>query len=136
MALLRGLLVCSLLLLSCICKEALGTRLLGGREDVSPREPGVATALQFAMNEYNRGSNDMYSSRVSEVVEAQKQIVSGIKYYFTVKIGRTVCRKGATDLENCAFYNAPKPAQTTTCIFEVYNIPWRNIISLEKSSCA
>lgn len=35
------------------------------------------------------------------------QIVSGIKYYFTVKIGRTVCRKGASDLENCAFHNAP-----------------------------
>uniref|UniRef100_T1DNC4 Cystatin-like protein n=1 Tax=Crotalus horridus TaxID=35024 RepID=T1DNC4_CROHD len=136
MALLRGFLVCSLLLLSCICKEALGTRLLGGRENASPEEPGVAKALQFAMNEYNRGSNDMYSSRVSEVVEAQKQIVSGIKYYFTVKIGRTVCRKGATDLENCAFHNAPKLAQTMTCTFEVYNIPWRNFISLEKSSCA
>uniref|UniRef100_A0A0K8S1H3 Cystatin-like protein n=1 Tax=Crotalus horridus TaxID=35024 RepID=A0A0K8S1H3_CROHD len=136
MALLRGFLVCSLLLLSCICKEALGTRLLGGRENASPEEPGVAKALQFAMNEYNRGSNDMYSSRVSEVVEAQKQIVSGIKYYFTVKIGRTVCRKGAIDLENCAFHNAPKLAQTMTCTFEVYNIPWRNFISLEKSSCA
>ncbi|KAK9403676.1 cystatin-2-like [Crotalus adamanteus] len=135
MALLRGFLVCSLLLLSCICKEALGTRLLGGLENASPEEPGVARALQFAMNEYNRGSNDMYSSRVSEVVEAQKQIVSGIKYYFTVKIGRTVCRKGATDLENCAFHNAPKLAQTMTCTFEVYNIPWRNFISLEKSSC-
>ncbi|XP_015682709.1 cystatin-2 [Protobothrops mucrosquamatus] len=137
MALLRGLLVCSLLLLSCICKEALGTRLPGGREDASLEEPGVRKALQFAVNEYNRGSNDMYSSRVSEVVEVQKQIVRGIKYYFAVKIGRTVCRKGATtDHENCAFHTTPKPAQTMTCTFEVYSIPWRNIISLEKSSCA
>uniref|UniRef100_A0A182C5U0 Cystatin n=1 Tax=Phalotris mertensi TaxID=1260334 RepID=A0A182C5U0_9SAUR len=135
MASLRGLLVCGFLLLSCVCKQALGTRLLGGLEDASPEEPGVRSALQFAMNQYNRGSNDMYHSRVSEVVQARKQIVSGIKYYFTVKIGRTVCRKGASDLENCAFHNTPKLAQTMTCTFEVYNIPWRNIISLEKSSC-
>lgn len=40
------------------------------------------------------------------------QIVSGIKYYFAVKIGRTVCRKGATtDHENCAFHTTPKLAQ-------------------------
>lgn len=74
MAFLRGLLVCSVLLLSCICNQALGSRLLGGREDASPEEPGVREALQFAMNEYNRGSNDMYHSRVSEVVQAQKQV--------------------------------------------------------------
>lgn len=41
------------------------------------------------------------------------QIVSGIKYYFNVKIGRTVCRKGASDLENCAFHNTPKLAQVS-----------------------
>ncbi|XP_058033046.1 cystatin-2-like isoform X2 [Ahaetulla prasina] len=114
MALLRGLLLCSVLLLSCICKQALGTRLLGAPEIASPEEPGVREALDFAMKEYNRGSNDMYHSRVSEVVEVRKQIVSGIKYYFTVKIGRTVCRKGAADLENCAFHVAPKLAQTMT----------------------
>lgn len=74
MALLRGLLVCSVLLLSCICKQALGIRLLGGRENASPEEPDVRRALEFAMNEYNRGSNDMYHSRVSEVVEVQKQV--------------------------------------------------------------
>ncbi|ETE66625.1 Cystatin-C, partial [Ophiophagus hannah] len=135
MALLRGLVVCSVLLLSCICKQALATRLLGGRENASPEEPDVQAALQFAMNEYNRRSNDMYASRVSEVVEVQKQIVSGIKYYFTVKIGRTVCRKGASGLENCAFHNTPKLAQTMTCTFEVYKVPWRNMISLQKSSC-
>ncbi|KAG8133119.1 hypothetical protein E2320_010930 [Naja naja] len=135
MALLRGLLVCSVLLLSCICKQALGIRLIGGLEDASPEEPGVREALQFAMNEYNRGSNDMYASRVSEMVQVQKQIVSGMKYYFTVKIGRTVCRKESSDLENCAFHSTPKLAQTMTCTFEVYNIPWRNSISLLKSSC-
>uniref|UniRef100_A0A8C5RD80 Cystatin n=1 Tax=Laticauda laticaudata TaxID=8630 RepID=A0A8C5RD80_LATLA len=135
MALPRGLLVWGALLLGCLDKPALGTGLLGGRENASLEEPAVQTALRFAMNDYNRGSNDMYASRVADVVEAQKQIVSGIKYYFTVKIGRTVCRKGASDLENCAFHDTPKLAQTMTCTFEVYHVPWRNMISLQKSSC-
>ncbi|XP_013920405.1 PREDICTED: cystatin-2-like [Thamnophis sirtalis] len=129
---LRALLLCSVLLPSCFCNQG---RLVGGLMDASPEEPDVSSALQFAMNEYNRGSNDMYHSRVSEVVQAQKQIVSGVKYYFTVKIGRTVCRKGASDLENCAFHNTPKLAQTMTCTFEIYNVPWRNMIRLTKSSC-
>ncbi|XP_070603110.1 cystatin-2-like [Erythrolamprus reginae] len=138
MALLRGILVCSLLLLGCVCNQALGTRIgiPGGLWDASLEEPEVRSALQFAMNEYNRGSNDMYHSRVSEVVRAEQQVVSGMKYYFTVKIGRTVCRQGASDLENCAFHTTPKLAQTTTCTFEVYRIPWRNFISLEKNTCA
>nr|QHR82749.1 cystatin 3 [Vipera anatolica senliki] len=135
MALLRGLLVCSLLFLSCICKEALGERLLGGLENASLGDQDVGRALQFAMNEYNSRNNDMYSSRVSEVVRAQKQIVSGIMYYFTVNIGRTVCRNRAPDLENCAFHTAPEMAKTVTCTFKVYSVPWRGIISLEKSTC-
>uniref|UniRef100_A0A670Y9D9 Cystatin n=1 Tax=Pseudonaja textilis TaxID=8673 RepID=A0A670Y9D9_PSETE len=97
-------------------------KLLGGRENASPEEPGVQAALQFAMNEYNRGSNDMYASRVSEVVEAQKQIVAGVKYFFTVRIGRTVCRKGASDLENCAFHDTPKLAQVSVHSLGMDNI--------------
>uniref|UniRef100_A0A670Y7B7 Cystatin n=1 Tax=Pseudonaja textilis TaxID=8673 RepID=A0A670Y7B7_PSETE len=107
-----------------------GRGLLGGRENASPEEPGVQAALQFAMNEYNRGSNDMYASRVSEVVEAQKQIVAGVKYFFTVRIGRTVCRKGASDLENCAFHDTPKLAQVSgrkRIIYSVHSLGMDNI---------
>uniref|UniRef100_A0A670Y2P5 Cystatin n=1 Tax=Pseudonaja textilis TaxID=8673 RepID=A0A670Y2P5_PSETE len=105
-------------------------RLLGGRENASPEEPGVQAALQFAMNEYNRGSNDMYASRVSEVVEAQKQIVAGVKYFFTVRIGRTVCRKGASDLENCAFHDTPKLAQVIHFCMTPGFVPLINSLAL------
>ncbi|XP_007427618.1 cystatin-2-like [Python bivittatus] len=136
MALSRRLLVCSILLLSCLCKQALLQRLPGGLTEASLEDPGVRRALQFAINEYNRASNDMYSSRVSEVVRVQTQVVSGLKYYFTVKVGRTVCRKGVSDLENCALHEGPNLAKTMTCNFEVYSIPWMNSISLQKSNCA
>uniref|UniRef100_A0A7N5KPT0 Cystatin domain-containing protein n=1 Tax=Ailuropoda melanoleuca TaxID=9646 RepID=A0A7N5KPT0_AILME len=138
MALLRWLLVCSIILLSCICKQALLDIPIGGRRDASPNDPGVHQALQFAMNEYNRGSNDAFSSRVSEVVRVRTQIVSGLKYYLNVKIGRTVCRKErkeVTDLENCAFHEQPKLAKTMTCNFVVYSIPWMNSISLTSNEC-
>ncbi|XP_063154775.1 cystatin-2-like [Candoia aspera] len=136
MALLRWLLVCSTILLSCICKRALlEQRIPGGRMNASMENPDVRKALQFAMNKYNRASNDMYGSRVSEVVRVQTQVVEGLKYYFTVKVGRTVCRKGVAVLETCAFHEGPNPAKTVTCSFEVHSVPWRSHISLLQSVC-
>lgn len=49
-------------------------RLLGGLEDANENDEGVQRALQFAMSEYNKASNDKYSSRVARVVRAQKQV--------------------------------------------------------------
>uniref|UniRef100_A0A7N5KBP0 Cystatin domain-containing protein n=1 Tax=Ailuropoda melanoleuca TaxID=9646 RepID=A0A7N5KBP0_AILME len=135
MALLRWLLVCSTILLSCICKQALLQRLFGGPMNSSLEDAGARRALQFAMGEYNRASNDMYGSRVSEVLGVQTQVVSGLKYYFTVKVGRTVCRKEVTDLETCEFHKGPNLAKTVTCRFEVYDVPWTSTISLVKSVC-
>uniref|UniRef100_A0A670K893 Cystatin C n=1 Tax=Podarcis muralis TaxID=64176 RepID=A0A670K893_PODMU len=77
----------------------------------SVEEEGARRALQFAMNEYNRASNDKYASRVAEVVRVRKQIVSGVLYFFDVKVGRTTCPKSVADVENCAFHEAPELAK-------------------------
>uniref|UniRef100_A0A7N5KP83 Cystatin domain-containing protein n=1 Tax=Ailuropoda melanoleuca TaxID=9646 RepID=A0A7N5KP83_AILME len=120
MGALRWLLVCSIILLSCRGKQGLQVRMVGAPVSASIDEDDVRRALRFAMNEYNRASNDKYVGRVSEVVEAQKQIVAGVKYYLEVKVGRTTCAKSVTDVtavENCAFHEAPALAKTVTCHF-------------------
>ena len=114
---------------------AVGQRMLGAPIEVSSKDEGAQRALQFAMNEYNRASNDMYTSRVSEVLSVRKQIVSGVKYFLDVKVGRTTCTKPAADLENCAFHEAPELAQHLTCNFVVYSIPWLSQIHLQKNNC-
>ncbi|XP_049689540.1 cystatin-like [Accipiter gentilis] len=112
-------------------------RLLGAPVDIdnTDNDEGLQRALQFAVTEYNKASNDMYSSRVVRIISAKRQIVSGIKYIMTVEIARTTCPKPATDLQSCAFHDAPQMAKHTTCDFVVYNIPWQNVIKLLTSNC-
>ncbi|KAF1674777.1 Cystatin, partial [Pygoscelis papua] len=112
-------------------------RLVGAPIDVADadNDEGLQRALQFAVAEYNKASNDMYSSRVVRIISAKRQIVSGIKYIMKVEIGRTTCPKPATDLQSCAFHDAPQMAKHTICDFVVYTIPWLNQIKLLDSSC-
>uniref|UniRef100_A0A8C9FAS1 Egg-white cystatin n=1 Tax=Pavo cristatus TaxID=9049 RepID=A0A8C9FAS1_PAVCR len=110
-------------------------RLLGAPEPVGENDEGLQRALQFAMAEYNRASNDKYSSRVVRVISAKRQIVAGIKYILEVEIGRTTCPKSSADLQSCEFHDEPEMAKYTTCTFVVYNIPWLNQIKLLKSTC-
>ncbi|XP_042645712.1 cystatin-like [Tyto alba] len=112
-------------------------RLLGAPVEIenAGNDEGLQRALHFAMAEYNKASNDMYSSRVVRVVSAQRQIVSGIKYIMEVEIGRTTCAKPAADLQSCAFHDTPQLAKHTICNFVVYVVPWLNQIKLLDSSC-
>ncbi|XP_026509004.1 cystatin-like [Terrapene carolina triunguis] len=110
-------------------------RLLGGLMDAEENDEGVQRALRFAMSEYNKASNDKYRSRVAEVLQARKQIVSGIKYYLNVKVGRTTCTKSSTDVQDCEFHSTPELAKHITCNFVVYTVPWLNKISLLENKC-
>ncbi|XP_066481583.1 cystatin-like [Tiliqua scincoides] len=130
MALARGLMLCSVLLVSAAVATA--QRRLGAPAIVAENDEGVQRALQFAINEYNRASNDKYSSRLAEVITVQKQLVSGIKYILDVKIGRTTCPKSTMDVEGCAFLET---AEKATCHFEVHSIPWLNQIHLLQNNC-
>ncbi|XP_015712526.1 cystatin [Coturnix japonica] len=111
------------------------SRLLGAPVPVRENDEGLQRALQFAMAEYNKASNDKYSSRVVRIISAKQQLVSGIKYIMEVEIGRTTCPKSSADLQSCEFHDEPEMAKYTTCNFVVYSIPWLNQIKLLKSSC-
>ncbi|XP_072713247.1 cystatin-like [Ciconia boyciana] len=109
--------------------------LVGAPMSIADNDEGLQRALHFAMAEYNRASNDMYSSRVVRIISAKRQIVSGIKYIMEVEIGRTTCPKPVADLQSCAFHDEPQMAKRATCNFVVYVVPWLNQMKLQKSSC-
>ncbi|XP_034506081.1 cystatin-C-like [Ailuropoda melanoleuca] len=48
--------------------------LLGGVFDADVNEDDVQQALNFALSEYNKASNDAYHSRAIRVVRARKQV--------------------------------------------------------------
>lgn len=53
-------------------------RLLGGLAEADVNEEGVQQALNFALSEYNKASNDAYHSRAMRVVRARKQVSPGL----------------------------------------------------------
>ncbi len=48
--------------------------LVGAPMDADMNDEGVQNALQFAVAQYNRQSNDAFVSQVSEVINVQKQV--------------------------------------------------------------
>ncbi|XP_004465363.1 cystatin-C [Dasypus novemcinctus] len=110
-------------------------RLVGGPIEADAKEEGVQRALEFAISEYNKASNDKYHSRVVEVLRTRKQIVSGVNYFIDVLIGRTTCTKSQPNLATCPFHDQGQLSKKTHCSFQVYTVPWMNITSLVKFNC-
>ncbi|KAF6087700.1 cystatin C [Phyllostomus discolor] len=79
----------------------------GGLAEADVNEEGVQQALNFALNEYNKASNDAFHSRALRVVRARKQVVAGLNYFLDVEIGRTTCTKSQPNLASCPFHIQP-----------------------------
>ncbi|KAK7140441.1 hypothetical protein R3I94_012908 [Phoxinus phoxinus] len=124
------MIVASLAVMSAVASAGL----VGGPVDADMDEEGAQNALQFAMAQYNRQSNDMYVSQVSEVVKVQKQVVSGLKYIFTVNVARTSCRKGG-DETLCAVHEDPAVADVKNCTIAVWSQPWLKSIKVVENTC-
>ncbi|CAB1313032.1 unnamed protein product [Coregonus sp. 'balchen'] len=108
--------------------------LIGGPMDANMNEEGMRDALQFAVVEHNKKTNDMFVRQVAEVVKAQRQVVSGIKYIFTVQMARTPCRKGGVE-KVCSVHKDPEMAAPYQCTFEVWSRPWLSEIQMVKNQC-
>lgn len=57
-----------------VAVSAVSSSMPGGYQDVNPNDEGVKNALNFAVVQHNRVSNDLYLSQVAEVVKVQSQV--------------------------------------------------------------
>ncbi|XP_053188746.1 cystatin C (amyloid angiopathy and cerebral hemorrhage) [Scomber japonicus] len=109
--------------------------LIGGPRDIDVNDSGVQNALNFAVVQHNRGTNDMFVSQVAEVIKAQSQVVAGIKYIITVRMGRTDCRKDSGN-QQCTIHQGNEKARLYQCTFTVWSRPWlRDGIQLLDEKC-
>ncbi|XP_070696960.1 cystatin C (amyloid angiopathy and cerebral hemorrhage) [Pempheris klunzingeri] len=105
--------------------------IIGGPQDIDVTDEGAQNALNFAVTQHNRGSNDLYLSQVAEVVKVQRQVVSGMKYIITVKMAKTPCRKGSIN-EVCAIHQDQEMARPYQCTFTVWSRPWLDDIRVDE----
>ncbi|XP_062058225.1 cystatin-13-like [Lepus europaeus] len=104
-------------------------------EDISQSYVYVQQALWFAMQEYNKASNDKYIFKVMEVLKSQEQITDSLDYLLEVKIARTMCKKISGDNENCLFQQDPKMQKMLLCTFIVSSKPWKFELTMLKKKC-
>ncbi|XP_062892689.1 cystatin-2-like [Mobula hypostoma] len=109
--------------------------LLGGLYDVRVDSPKVVKATRVAVKAFNRGSNDVHRSAVSNVISAQAQVVAGIMYHLTLELRTTVCRKISVS-RNCRFNKDPQYAKTMTCRFKVLDRPWVGPMQVFEQRCS
>ncbi|XP_037540982.1 cystatin C (amyloid angiopathy and cerebral hemorrhage) [Nematolebias whitei] len=107
----------------------------GGKQDIDVNDQGVQNALNFAVVEHNKASNDLFYVKNMEVLKAQSQVVAGVKYYIKVKMATTTCKKGSL-YKGCPVHTDPAIAKNYICDFEVWSRPWLPDIQVMKSSCS
>ncbi|XP_026338952.1 cystatin-M [Ursus americanus] len=134
-----GLLALCLLTLLCGTRARPGERLIGGRTNLSPSDPQVQKAAQAAVASYNMGSNSLYYFRDTNILKAQSQLVAGVKYYLTVEMGSTACRKNMAtgdrvDITTCPLATGAQE-EKLRCDFEILVVPWENSSQLLKHNC-
>ncbi|KAM9365190.1 cystatin-like [Pholidichthys leucotaenia] len=105
--------------------------LMGGRRNMDVNSERAQSMVNFAIAEHNRRSNDLFFKRVVEVVKVESQVVSGIMYHITAKMGKTTCAKNHVH-ELCGFSPNEEPF---LCTFEVWSRPWMNELTLNKETC-
>ncbi|KAG8444752.1 hypothetical protein GDO86_009793 [Hymenochirus boettgeri] len=127
-------LMVSVVLLSCAVLSSHST-FLGGPSVASVKEDGVQRAMVFAMNEYNRRSNDMFVNNWYKVNNVTKQIVAGVLYKIDAVVARTKCKKPTVNFPSCAFHTDPSFAKNMNCKFEVLAVPWQRRNELKKIEC-
>ncbi|KAK5908277.1 hypothetical protein CgunFtcFv8_016350 [Champsocephalus gunnari] len=113
---------------------AVGSSMIGGYINIDVNDEGAQNALNFAVVEHNKQTNNMFLSQVAEVVGVKRQLVAGLKYVITVRMGNTPCRKGTAN-EVCAIHQDPAQALPYQCEFTVLVVPWRNETKMLGQKC-
>ncbi|XP_017319575.1 cystatin [Ictalurus punctatus] len=106
----------------------------GAPADADIKNPEVKAALRFAVAQYNNQSNSIYLCKVVKVIKAQVQVVSGSKYYFTVVMAQTSCKKEEAKIK-CAINSDPAIAQPHECNLVVWSQPWLHRMVLTENTC-
>ncbi|XP_015439788.1 PREDICTED: putative cysteine proteinase CG12163 [Dufourea novaeangliae] len=93
--------------------------LVGAPSNTNVNDPEIVDAVNKGLQKLSdnyRGTNEPI---ITEILEASKQIVSGVLYKVKVKVGTSTCSKGAKN--NCQLQ---EESEIQECLFTVWSQPW------------
>ncbi|CAK6447369.1 unnamed protein product [Pipistrellus nathusii] len=95
----------------------------------------VKQCLWFAMQEYNKESEDKYIFQVVNIMQVQLQVTDRLEYFIDVEIARSNCKKLSNSNENCVTQENSKLAKKRTCSFIIGALPWNAEFAVMKMQC-
>lgn len=108
-------------------------QLLGGFSPVDPDSAEMAKLTDFVMTSVDAQSNAMHAQKLVRVIEAQRQVVSGVKTKMVIEIGYTQCRKSRQlEREKCEFDDS---REHNFCKVTVWEQPWMKTRKVTESKC-
>ncbi|XP_006860816.1 PREDICTED: cystatin-8 [Chrysochloris asiatica] len=95
----------------------------------------VKQCLWFAVQDYNKESEDKYVFQVVKILQAQLQVTDRMEYFIDVEIARTTCKKPLNNNENCVIQENYKLGKKVICSFLVGALPWNGDFTVMKRKC-
>ena len=75
---------------------------MGGLKDVEDVfDPYIQDMAEYSRGEIDKMTNTVYAQKVVRVLEARKQVVSGVLVHMKLELVRTTCTKTSKERTNC-----------------------------------
>ena len=106
------------------CQAKQSASLLGGRIAVDTADENALQAVMFGVDQISKQSNSLFHQRLVSLLNVQRQIVRGIKYYLDFTMGQTSCMKNQikfVDEEKCPI---AANSRSQKCSAIVIDEPW------------
>nr|XP_033328261.1 uncharacterized protein LOC117221420 [Megalopta genalis] len=91
----------------------------GAPQDANVNDPEIQEAANKGLKKLSEGYQGANEPIIAEIVEASKQVVSGMLYKIRAKVGPSTCLKGVKD--NCRLQEG---SEIQECLFSVWSQPW------------
>ncbi|KAK7028035.1 hypothetical protein SK128_006390 [Halocaridina rubra] len=109
---------------------------LGCPQSAPLNDPTIMEISDFALKEFDRTSDEDELHMISRLIKAQTQVVAGVKYYLTVELAQTDCKKTLTGIDvNRTFCNQDFTEDVKVCDLHVVDQPWVPARDLVASQC-
>ncbi|XP_045600215.2 uncharacterized protein [Procambarus clarkii] len=109
---------------------------LGCPQPAPLNDPTILEIADFALKEYDRTADDEDLHLVLRLIKAQTQVVAGLKYYLTVELAETDCKKTLTGVDvNRTFCRLDSNEETKICDLHVVDQPWIPARDLVAAQC-
>ncbi|XP_019773614.2 uncharacterized protein LOC109546888 isoform X1 [Dendroctonus ponderosae] len=97
-------------------------QIVGAPADVPADDPEVKAIIKKTLDKLDAASDHPNKRKTTEIVSVTSQVVAGIRYVVTAKIGLTSCKKTENKLgDTCDLLNGTVPE---TCTIDFTEQPW------------